>query len=92
MQFVFSNMLNTVLEKNHEEMYELHHKHELMENHLVRKKHSIPNAQSLLNKLKLAMACEDPNYKCKVQNSPAGGDHGHGFYRSEGGQRFELDE
>jgi len=30
-QYVFSNMLNTVLEKNHEEMFELHFKHELME-------------------------------------------------------------
>ena len=31
-QYVFSNMLNNVLEKNHEEMFELHFKHELMEN------------------------------------------------------------
>ena len=40
-QFVFSNMLNTSLEKNHEEMYEYHFKHELMESNFVRKKLSV---------------------------------------------------
>ena len=40
-QFVFSNMLNTSLEKNHEEMFEFHFKHELMESNFVRKKLSV---------------------------------------------------
>ena len=35
-QYVFSNMLNTVLEKNHEEMFEMHFKHEIMESQLVK--------------------------------------------------------
>ena len=34
-------MLNTSLEKNHEEMYEYHFKHELMESNFVRKKLSV---------------------------------------------------
>jgi len=34
-------MLNNALEKNHEEMMEMHFKHELMENQLVRNKHQI---------------------------------------------------
>ena len=56
-------MLNTVLENNHEEMYELHFKHEIMEHQLVRGKHAISSAQSLMAKIKLIMACEDPNYR-----------------------------
>lgn len=43
-QYVFSNMLNTVLEKNHEEVGELSFKLELMENQLVRKKHDLTSA------------------------------------------------
>lgn len=37
-------MLNTSLERNHEEMYELHLKHEIMESQLVRNKHAITSA------------------------------------------------
>lgn len=40
-QYVFSNMLNVTLEKNHEEMYEMHFKHDVMEMQLVRNKHSV---------------------------------------------------
>ena len=47
-QYVFSNMLNTALEKNHEEMFEMHYKHELLENQLVRKKNTIMSPQGLL--------------------------------------------
>ena len=56
-------MLNNSLEKNHEEMFELHFKHEIMENQIVRGKHAISSAQALMAKIKLIMACEDPNYR-----------------------------
>ena len=73
-QFVFSNMLNTTLEKNHEEMFEFHFKHELMESNFVRKKLSV-NAQGLLSMLKLIMTCEDPNLKLTMSSSPSGIHH-----------------
>ena len=74
-QFVISNMLNDTLEQVHEELHELHFKHEMMEFNLVRKKHTVLSAQALLNKMKLIMACEDPNYRLSLANSPQGGDH-----------------
>lgn len=70
-QYVFSNMLNVALEKNHEEMYEMHFKHDLMEHQLVRKKHSVQSAQALMQKLKLIMACDDPNYRTTLENDGA---------------------
>lgn len=63
-------MLNVTLEKNHEEMYELHFKHDLMEMNLVRNKHSVVSPQALLCKIKLIMSCEDPNYKIAMAQSP----------------------
>jgi len=69
-------MLNTSLEKNHEEMCEMHYKHELMENQLVRKKHSVISPQALLNKIKLIIGCEDPNYRISLANSPNQGHSG----------------
>ena len=56
-------MLNIFLEKNHEEMFELHFKHELMENQLVRKKHSLGTATAISNRLKLILGSDDPNYR-----------------------------
>ena len=67
-------MLNTTLEKNHEEMFEFHFKHELMESNFVRKKLSV-NAQGLLSMLKLIMTCEDPNLKLTMSSSPSGIHH-----------------
>ena len=55
-------MLNATLERNHEEMFELHTKHEIMEYQLVRNKHCIASAQGLMAKIKLVMSCEDPKY------------------------------
>ena len=60
---MFSSMLNNVLERNHEEMFEMHFKHELMEYQLGRNKHLITSAQALLAKIKLILGCEDPNYR-----------------------------
>jgi len=61
-------MLNNVLEKNHEEVGELHFKLELMENHMVRKKHEITSAQALISKIKLIMGNDDPNFKILVSH------------------------
>mgnify|MGYP001626725640 CR=1 FL=1 len=63
-------MLNTALEKNHEEMLELHFKLELMEYQLVKNKHQIFSPQALMAKVKLIMGCEDPNYRIKLGSSP----------------------
>jgi hypothetical protein len=59
-------MLNKSLEKNHEEMFEYHFKHEIMENQLHRKKGNLISAQALIQKMKLVMACEDPNYRVSL--------------------------
>ena len=69
-QYVFSNMLNTALEKNHEEMLEFHFKHELMEAQLYRNKHKIISPQALMASMKLILGCDDPNYKIKLGSSP----------------------
>jgi len=63
---MFSSMLNTALERNHEEMVELHFKHEVMEYQFVRNKHLIPSAQALMAKFKLIMGCEDLNYRISL--------------------------
>lgn len=63
---MFSSMLNNALERNHEEMFELHFKHEVMEYQLGRNKHQIPSAQALMAKLKLIMGCEDPKYRISL--------------------------
>ena len=60
---MFSNMLNSVLEKNHEEMFEMHFKHEIMEHNLSRKKTQFTTAQHLKDTLLIIMASEDPKYR-----------------------------
>jgi len=60
-------MLNMVLEKNHEEMFEFHFKHEILESQLVKQKHKIGSAMGLSAKIKLIMACEDPNYRIGIR-------------------------
>lgn len=74
-------MLNTVLEKNHEEMFEYHFKHELMNSNLAQKKHSVMSPLGMRHMLKLIMGCEDPNYRIQLADSPnmAGG----GLFGSE---------
>lgn len=67
-------MINTSLEKNHEEMFEHHFKHEVMENQLVRKKHAILSPQALLSKIKLIMGLENPTYKLTLADSPTHGE------------------
>lgn len=69
-QYVFSNMLNNTLEKLHEEMFEFHYKHEILEGQLVKKKRNVGTADALNNTLRLVMGCEDPNYKINLADSP----------------------
>ena len=63
-------MLNTALEKNHEEMLEFHFKHEIMEAQLVKNKHQIISPQALMAKIKLIMSCDNPDYNIKLGDSP----------------------
>ena len=69
-QYVFSNMLNVSLEKNHEDMFEFHYKHELLENQLVKKKREVGTADALSNLIRLVIGCDDPNYKINLAESP----------------------
>lgn len=53
-------MLNSTLEQIHEDVFECHHKHELFEHQLVRKKREIGNAEALQNTIRLVLGSEDP--------------------------------
>lgn len=75
-------MLNTTLEANHEDMFECHFKHELLQSQLVKKKREIASAEALSNMLRLVLACEDPNYKIELATSPSSNNRGsQGFGR-----------
>ncbi len=87
-------MLNTALEKNHEEMLELHFKLELMEYQLVKNKHQIFSPQALMAKVKLIMGCDDANYRIKLGSSPMSDAYSNSNYHHDQGfnhQHQQLD-
>lgn len=88
-------MINVALEKNHEEMFEHHFKHEVMEHQLVRKKNSILSPQALLSKLKLVMGLDNVKYRLTLADSPTHGDqrtqNSFAFSPSGGGRNTPTD-